>query len=134
MINPGTITLSDDNTMVAHFLSCYSGVPGAGTPTIDMAGDGAGLALRDYNGGIRITNKTGNSSVSIDLNSGQAILDSTVTGGTIVARGLGKLIDMAGNDIPSGTWNGATIINETINGSLNEESIADAVWNKELGA
>jgi hypothetical protein len=115
VISPGTITLGGGD--VAHFLDCYSGVPGTGTPTIDMGGSGQGLALRNYNGGIKLTNKTGSDSVSIDLASGQCILDSaTVTSGSIVCRGVGKLIDENGKDILSGTWNGVTIVNETVHG------------------
>jgi hypothetical protein len=73
------------------FLECYSGVPGTGTPEIDMGGSGRGLGIRGYNGGIKITNLTGNENISIDLVSGQIILDSTVTAGTIVTRGIGTL-------------------------------------------
>jgi hypothetical protein len=38
-----------------------------------------------------LRNKTGTDSVSIDLNSGQVIIDSDVTNGSIVIRGVGKL-------------------------------------------
>lgn len=89
VLSPGTITLGGATT--AHFLDCYSGVPGSSTPTIDMGGDGPSLALRNYNGGVRLTNKTGAAAVSIDLNSGQVILDPTVTMGEVVIRGVGKL-------------------------------------------
>lgn len=91
VLAPGTITLGGVTT--AHFLDCYSGVPGTGTPTIDMGGDGPSLAMRNYNGGVKLTNKSGNAAVSIDLNSGQVILDSTVTAGDVVIRGVGKLTD-----------------------------------------
>lgn len=89
VLAPGVIILGGSTT--AHFLDCYSGVPGMGTPIIDMGGNGPPLALRNYNGGIELTNKSGNSSVSIDLNSGQVILSNTVTAGTVVVRGMGKL-------------------------------------------
>jgi len=54
--------------------------------------------------------------VSIDLASGQVKLDlTTVTNGTIVVRGTGKLIDDAtGLTIPSGTYGSLVIVNETI--------------------
>lgn len=57
--------------------------------------------------------------MSIDLSSGNIILASTVTNGTIVCRGIGRLVDESGNDILSGTWNGATIINQLINTNIN---------------
>lgn len=107
----GTVTLVGD----AHFLNCWSGVPGVTTPIIDFAGNAVALALRNYNGGITLRNKTGAQSVSIDLNSGQIILESTVTNGTIVCRGVGKLIN---NSV------GATIVNEV----LGTSTVASAVW------
>ena len=115
VIAPGTITLAGSEE--AHFLDCWSGVPGTGTPTINMGGSGQALALRNYNGGIKITNKTGPEPVSIDLNSGQIILDSTVTNGDIVCRGIGKLTD---NSV------GANILSEDL---INNEMIGNSVWN-----
>lgn len=92
VLNPGTIVLGGGSD--AHFLDCWSGVPGVSTPTIDCGGSGQSLAIRNYNGGIRIINKTGAAdSISVDLASGQVILDSTVTAGTIIIRGQGKLTD-----------------------------------------
>jgi hypothetical protein len=103
----GTVTLSTQQD--AHFLDCWSGVPGLATPTINCGGSGSGLAMRNYNGGITLTNKSGPESVSIDMNSGQVVLDDTVTTGTIVMRGIG-------------TWTneltyagGADIVNQLIN-------------------
>lgn len=86
----GTITLAGD---AAHFLNCWSGVPGSSTPIIDFNGIASALALRNYNGGITLKNKTAAGDVSIDLNSGQIVLENTVTVGTIICRGLGKLTD-----------------------------------------
>jgi hypothetical protein len=103
----GPITLSGAND--AHFLDCWSGVPGASTPTINLGGSGAALALRNYNGGVTLTNLSGNENVSIDMASGQIILDATITNGTIVCRGIGKLIDNS---------DGATVINEMIDSSF----------------
>ena len=91
MLTASTYKLSGAGT--AHFLNCYSGVPGAGTPTIDMNSTGSALAIRNYNGGIEIINKSGAESVSLDMNSGQVKLDSTVTNGTIVIRGIAYLTD-----------------------------------------
>jgi len=101
----GTTTLG--GTGVAHFLDCASGVPGASTPIINMGGSGVDLALRNYSGGIQIDNCTAAQDTSIDLNSGQIILDSTVTNGNFVLRGVGKLTDNS---------TGTTITNELISG------------------
>lgn len=86
----GTITLGGGAQ--STIMSCYSGVAGGGnTPIIDMGGSGQALLLRDYSGGVKITNKTGTDAVSLDLTSGQVIIDSTVTAGDITVRGVGKI-------------------------------------------
>ncbi len=110
-LGPNEISLGTNT--IANFFSCYSTVPGISTPIIDMNVTGI-LALRDYNGGMLLKNYSGSDSHSIDLASGQLKLDSTITSGIFVVRGVGKLIDTNGNQIPSGTWNGGvTIVNET---------------------
>lgn len=111
VLSAGEITLA--GTEEAHFLDCYSGVPGEVTPVINMGGSGQALAMRGYNGGITLRNKTGTDKVSIDLASGQVVLENTVSNGLVVCRGEGKLVDESGDHIPSGTWNGVTIVNET---------------------
>jgi hypothetical protein len=133
VLSAGLITLG--NNAIAYFLDCYSGIPGQGTPTVDMGGTGQSLAMRGYNGGIELRNKTGPESVSIDLASGKVILEDTVVAGTIVVRGDGKLTDINGVHILSGVWNGGvTIVNETTSvlHPHTLESIAAAVWNEVL--
>lgn len=113
ILNPQTITLG--GTEIAHFINCNSGIPGIDTPTVDCGGAGRAAAFRNFNGGFCLTNKTGPESISIDLNSGQVRLTTTVTNGLIVARGVGKLVDDAtGQRIQTGTWNGVNILNELI--------------------
>lgn len=85
----GTITLGGSGDTL--ILDSKSGVAGAGTPTIDYGGSGRTLQIRAYSGGIKIINKTGPDDVSIDMISGHAILDSTVTDGTIVIRGANQI-------------------------------------------
>jgi hypothetical protein len=90
----GTITIG--NSMQANILQCYSGVAGGGvsqTPTVDFGGSGQSLLVRDYSGGIKLTNKTGTDACSIDMSSGQVIVDSTVTTGEITIRGICKITD-----------------------------------------
>ena len=102
-----TITLS--TSADAYFLDCFSGIPGLATPTINMGGSGSGLVIRNYNGGITLENKTGTDNISIDLNSGQIIIDNTVTNGDILIRGVGKWQN------ESTYTGGATITNELLN-------------------
>jgi len=130
MINPGTIALGGSDT--AHFLDCYSGVPGVGTPTIDCDGIGiqaTPLAIRGYNGGIKLIDMTGGQATSIDLASGQVIIDSTCVSGTVVVRGDGKVIDENGTYLNSGVINGGlTLVNETTSGDVVTTAVAKAVW------
>jgi hypothetical protein len=104
----GTITLSGADD--AHFLDCWSGVPGASTPVIDMGGSGSRLGMRNYNGSITLQNKSGSEAVSIDMNSGQVILDNTVTNGAIVLRGVGIWTN---EETYTG---GATVTNQLLSG------------------
>ena len=116
MLANGTVYLGGAN--VANFLSCYSGVPGTGTPILDCNGfnndQATPLAIRDYKGGIQLTGLDGGAAVSIDLASGQVKIDlNTCTNGNVVVRGSGKVIDTNGNHLMSGTYNGnLTILNE----------------------
>ena len=120
-----TATITLGNGAAAHMLDCYSGVPGQGTPIIDMGGSGQALALRDYVGGIQITNKTGEEAVSIDMASGQIKFTDTVTNGNILCRGVGQItqdlsrgavifdamIDMSGMTKPPGGIPRINIVN-----------------------
>ncbi len=115
LLEAGTITLGGSSDV--NILDSWSGVAGTSTPTIDYSGSGRDLLMRNYSGGIEIINKTGADNVSIDLTSGQVILDSTVTAGTIVVRGTGDLTDNS-----TGT---ATV---TTSGLINSSTIASSVW------
>jgi hypothetical protein len=84
----GTITTS--GTGALHVINCYDGLAGAGIPTIDCGGSGSDINIREYRGGLAITNKTGADEVSIDL-IGRLVLDATVTAGLIIVRGIGKI-------------------------------------------
>lgn len=135
MINPGTISLGGVST--AHFLDCYSGVPGTGTPTIDMNGttndQDTPLAIRNYNGGIKLIQKTGTGSVSVDLGSGQVVLDSSCVDGQVVVRGDGKVVDENGVELLTGTINGSLdLLNETTSGHLSPQAIANSVWDSAI--
>lgn len=92
----GTITLSGGEQ--GEVIDCHSEIAGSDTPTIDMGISGQSLIIRGYDGGIKLINKTGTDDVSIDISSGQVILDSTVTvNGEIIIRGIGKLTN---NSVP----------------------------------
>jgi len=113
----GTITLGGGSD--AHFLDCWNGIIGTDPPVIDMGGSGQGLSLRNYNGGIKIINKTGTDSIRIDLNSGKVVLDSTVTNGDITIRGVGKIINNSSANVD-------------ISYLLNPLTISDQVWDENV--
>ena len=87
----GTITLGGITQTTV--IKSYSMVAGAATPIFDMGGTSSAFVVRGYEGGLQINNKTGTDAVSLDINPGQLIVDSTVSAGTIVVRGSGKLTD-----------------------------------------
>ena len=99
----------------SHFINCWSEVAGLGTPEIDMGGSGRDLSLRGYSGGIKISNLTGDNRASLDLISGQVIIDATCTAGTIVVRGADHVEDNSGS--------GCTVVVQDV-----IDEIAEAVW------
>ncbi len=104
----------------ALFIDCWSGVAGSNTPTIDLGGSGQGLAVRGYQGGLKIINRNGTDPISIDFGSGQFIADSTVTNGTVYVRGtVGKITDNSS----------ASAVIDT-DGVTNQKTISTAVWDK----
>ncbi len=106
----GVITLGG-NTQ-STIMSCYSGFAGSAlTATIDMGGSGNPLVLRDFSGGVKITNRNGTDGVSIDMSSGQAIIDETVTAGEITVRGVCYLTN---NGTGTSTVNTAGLLNSEI--------------------
>ena len=113
----GTLTLG--GLSQANLFDCWSNVPGTATPIINMGGSGRSLGVRNYNGGLKLINKDGADDVILDVNSGNIILDSTVTAGTIVVRGVGTLTD---NSI------GATVVST---GLISPDSVADAVMEEQ---
>lgn len=111
VLNGSSITLLGD----AIFLDSFSGNPADGVPEINLGGSGKSLILKNYNGSIKLINKTGSEESEIDLNSGVVQLDNTVTGGTVHVRGVGTV-----------EANGATAtINTT--GLLNTDTISTGV-------
>ena len=93
-LEAGTISLGGAQ---ADFIRCYSGVAGGGasqTPVLDLGGTGTALVVRDYQGGLKITNYTsGADAASIDLSSGRVTFDSTISAGVFAVRGVGFVED-----------------------------------------
>ena len=71
-----------------EFLNCDQGSTALGVLTFDMNGDGPALSMRKVCGGFKLTNKSGTAKVVVDYVAGQFQMDSTVTAGTIIVRGM----------------------------------------------
>lgn len=83
----------DQTNGVYIFDRCHSRVPGTGRPIISLLNaTGQSVQFRNYAGGISVRDMT-SGNMSLDVNSGSVDLDSTVTGGTIVVRGHGLIVD-----------------------------------------
>jgi hypothetical protein len=88
-----TVTVRSGCVRDVVFVSCYSALPGTGTPTIDINNAPCGLVVRGYAGGIKTKNISQGNDVSLDILAGHVILDATCTSGTIIIRGNSKVTD-----------------------------------------
>jgi hypothetical protein len=113
----GTITLA--GTSATTFLDCSDGIAGVGIPTIDMGGSGRNLVIRGYEGGLKRTNLTGAQEASINITPGRLVIDSTVTAGSFLVKGVGLVQDNSGP--------GATV---DINGVVSPGLVSDATWDE----
>lgn len=96
----------------------YSEVAGgAATNILDI--NNAELFIRDYQGGIELRGKNGISPVSIDMSSGQVIVNDNNSAGEITLRGIAKWTNES-------TYAGTTTIQ---NEMINLNSIPASVWN-----
>jgi len=88
------VPISLGGASVAMFLDCYSAVPGAGnTPVVDFGNTGTPLAVRSWIGGLNLINKVDDAPCSIDMSSGQVIVDASCVAGTISVRGISEIFD-----------------------------------------
>lgn len=129
----GTISLTSAYSGSVKILECKSGVPGLSTPIFNLNNANSNFFIRDYTGGIKIMNSNQPVEVSIDMLSGNVILDETITNGTWVVRGI--------SDFTNNATGNATVINAALldpseldcSGSIGNsdtDAIAAAVWNK----
>ena len=90
----GTITLSSGQFSL---IGCVDDLSGFGTPTIDFGGAGSDVIIRDYRGGLLLTNKSGPEDVSVD-GTLRLVLDATYGGaGDLLVRGNGPRVDNQGS-------------------------------------
>ncbi len=113
ILDSGTVKLGGGNT--AYILDCKAGV---GFPTIDCGGEGQPLVVQNYNGKIKLENKTGSEEINVTLNAGEIWLDNTITAGVINVSGVGELIDES---------TGTAVVNSSA--LISSYLIASVTWN-----
>jgi len=82
----GDISLDAANTENILFEKCVSIIPGEAKPTLDINGSLGPIHIRDWRGGIKLTNWTAGQDGSIDCSTGTIEIDSTCTNGTLKIR------------------------------------------------
>jgi len=104
----GTITLAGG--VQAQIYDSWSGIADHSANNyaeINLGGTGQDLVLRNYTGGVRLTNSTGPANVSMDITSGRVFLEPSITDGDIEIRGNARVQNNS---------TGTTIVrNETLN-------------------
>lgn len=88
-----TSTLTMGGSGTVDIIDCYSSIAGYGSPIIDMNMANISLSIRNYTGGLKLINKSGSGNASVDFIAGRLFVDNTVSGGTIVVRGVGEIVD-----------------------------------------
>jgi hypothetical protein len=90
----GDITLG--GTADVAMVNCYT-VDQDDPPSIDMGGTGCSLAMPNYSGLLSLKNLSdSNQEIGVGFNAGFAVLDSTITAGTIIISGIGGITDNSG--------------------------------------
>lgn len=98
----GTIGFGQDPTGNAYeLINCFSVVPGTTTPILDFNGlSDQSINIRNFSGGLTLRELNDpDNLVSIDCDPAFVNLDSTVTEGLIVARGVGTVFDNSGPNV-----------------------------------
>jgi len=125
----GHLSVVSGYTGQITLLDCYSAVAGQGTPTFNVGNSTSKLVIRDYAGGIKLINSNQSGyTASIDMSSGNVIIDSSIIAGTFVIRGLSDYTNNSttANIITTGLLSPSEI---EISGSTCDTSdIAIAVW------
>lgn len=118
----GTISLTPAYSGEVRIINCKSAIAGSLTPTFNIANSNSKVAFRDYTGGMKLTNSNQSGfTSSIDMNSGNVIIDETVSAGTIVVRGISNLSDSS---------TGSAIIKST--GLVEPERINTIAYNEDV--
>lgn len=112
----GPITLDSSATEPIVFKDCVSAIAGSEKPILDCNGTQAGINFRRYSGGLDINNFNNPlGAMTLDLMGSEVVIKNTCNNGSIICRGVGKIIDESGNEIPQGE--------SVINGNLTIKNV-----------
>ena len=104
----------------AHIINCHSNKAVIGSePAINMGGSGQELVVSAWEGSLSICNKTGADAATFDLDSGYIHIESTISNGALLFRGIGRILDDS-----TGT---AVVTDELVNSA----NISGAVWDED---
>lgn len=107
----GTVRLSSPSPL--HVVNCRDGFHDELYPIVDFQGFPGDVGIHGWRGQLGFRNKSDASVVGIDIDTGQVILEPTVTNGTFLIRGVADLVDestgstsveSAGLLNPGSTW------------------------------
>ncbi len=87
-------TLAADAVVILD--GCFSEVSSIDEPDVTFANN-AILQMRNYSGGIEIVSMDSSNMASIDLDPGTATFNANCTGGSVIVRGVGQVVDNSGN-------------------------------------
>lgn len=82
-----------DPTDLIPFTSSNCASIGSYRPTFDFANSAHPGHFANWSGNLKLTNVTSGNVITIDMISGSTEVDTTCTGGTILVRGVGQIID-----------------------------------------
>ena len=99
----------------------FSGGVGHGGPTFDMNGSGAEISHLNWVGGLKFDNWTGGQNGAAEMITGHITVNASCTTGKLVVHGVTMY-----NDNSTGTFN------MDVGGIVNEDTIADTVWDTVL--
>jgi len=103
-----TTTLT--GTAAVRMLECYDAGTVAVEPTLDLGGAGPEVHALNYQGHLRLANKTNTKTVRIGLGHGHVHGLSSVTDGTIIVNGVGSAV----NDTTGSTvWDDGALVDGT---------------------
>lgn len=89
----GNISVTSGYTGTVKLLNCKSGLTGIRNSVLNIKNANCKLLIRDYTGGLEFINSNQNVSASIDMASGNVILNPTISAGTFTIRGISNLTD-----------------------------------------